>query len=67
MSTQPSPSCTAPRAVRVQEHQHQLWLVAGGVLVELAADEAAGLDDLGGGLGLVEHHHQAEAGDVEAQ
>jgi hypothetical protein len=33
--------------------------------VGVAADAARGLDVFGGGLGLVEHHHQAEAGDVE--
>jgi hypothetical protein len=50
--------------------------VAGAVDVEegddearallVAADAAGRLDVLGGGLGLAEHDHEAEAGDVEA-
>jgi hypothetical protein len=48
------------RAVDVEEGDDQ----AGALVV--AADAAGRLDVLGGGLGLAEHDHEAEAGDVEA-
>jgi hypothetical protein len=46
-------------ASRIQEDQHQSRALI------IAADAAAGLDVFGRGFGLAQHHHQAEAADVE--
>ena len=46
--------------VHVEQRHHQAGAGVG------AADAARGLDVLGGGLGLPEHHHQPQALDVEA-
>ena len=54
------------RAVGVEQHQHQPGLVLFWLVAELTAHAAGGLDVFGGGLGLIEHHHQAEACDVQA-
>ena len=49
-----------PWAVWIKQNQHQTGFVLLRVFAQLAADATGGLDVFSGGLGLVEHHHQAK-------